>query len=480
MAADPVLGRCSRAAGRRCGSNTGLAGATNHGLLLSMEMKKHLWSYLVLLSVIALGNAPLQAQAALRIQSWLLANGARVLFVENHAIPMLDLSIEFDAGTRRDPDGKAGLAALTNVMLTRGVAASDGAPALSEAQILDGLADVAAQRGGGASMDRAGVTLRVLSSVSERDAAVALLARMLAQPSFPAALFARDQARTIAEVKESETKAEDIAAKVFWSSLYGAHPYARQESADSIAAITREDMVNFHRRHYVANRAVIAMIGDVTRAQADQIALRLTQQLPQGVALPALPEVVVAAATEKRIAHPASQSHILIGMPALVRGDPDFFALTVGNYILGGGGFVSRLTNEVREKRALSYSVYSYFSPLAQPGPFQIGLQTKQEQTNEALAIVRQTLAAYLRDGPSAAELKAAKDNLVGGFALRIDNNRKILDNLAVIGYYQLPLNYLDTWTANIGKVSITQIRAAFQRKIALDKLTTVVVGEAP
>ncbi|EJL88672.1 putative Zn-dependent peptidase [Herbaspirillum sp. CF444] len=420
-----------------------------------------------------------QAQAALQIQSWSLPNGARVLFVENHAIPMLDLSVEFDAGTRRDPVGKSGLASLTNAMLTRGASVAGDAPALSEAQILDGFADVAAQRGGGASLDRAGVTLRMLSSATERDVAVDLLARTLAQPSFPADLFARDRARTIADVKESQTKAEDIANKAFWAALYGEHPYARQESEASVAAITRDDLVNFHRMHYVANRAVIAMIGDVTRRQADQIAQRLTQQLPQGAALPALPEVVAGKAAEQRIAHPASQSHILIGMPALVRGDPDFFALTVGNYILGGGGFVSRLTNEVREKRALSYSVYSYFSPLAQKGPFQIGLQTKREQTNEALGVVRSTLAAYLRDGPTAAELKAAKDNLIGGFALRIDNNRKILDNLAVIGYYRLPLDYLDTWTANIGKVTTVQIRDAFKRKIAPDQLTTVVVGEA-
>jgi len=437
-------------------------------------MKKY-----VLLCAVVLGGFAVQAQAALQIQSWSLPNGARVLFVENHAIPMLDLSVEFDAGARRDPDGKSGLASLTNAQLTRGVAASGDAPALSEAQILDGLADVAAQRGGGASMDRAGVTLRMLSSAAERDAAIGLLARTLARPSFPEALFARDKARTIADVRESQTKAEDIAAKAFWAALYGTHPYARQESEDSVAAITRDDLVAFHRAHYVANRAVVAMIGDLTRAQADQIAQRLTQQLPQGAPLPALPEVATTAPQDQRISHPASQSHILIGVPALVRGDPDFFALTVGNYILGGGGFVSRLTNEVREKRALTYSVYSYFSPLAQKGPFQIGLQTKQEQTAEALDVVRRTLADYLRDGPTEGELKAAKDNLIGGFALRIDNNRKILDNLAVIGYYGLPLDYLDTWTANIGKVTVAQIRAAFKRKITLDQLSTVVVGEA-
>ena len=442
-------------------------------------MKRYLLLCAAFMASCCLAMLPLQAEAALQIQSWTLTNGARVLFVENHAIAMLDLSIEFDAGARRDPVGLAGTASLTNLMLTRGVAASGIAPALNEAQILDGLADVAAQRGGGANMDRAGITLRMLSSEPEREAALALLARVLAQPSFPAQIFAREQALTIANIKEAETKPEQIAARAFWTALYADHPYARQETTESLTAISRDDLLKFHRLHYVANRAVIAMIGDITRTQADQIAQQLTVQLPQGSALPVLPEVSVAAAAELRIAHPASQSHILIGMPALVRGDPDFFALTVGNYILGGGGFVSRLTNEVREKRALTYSVYSKFSPLAQAGPFQIGLQTKQEQTDEALAVVRKTLEDFLRDGPSATELKAAKDNLIGGFALRIDNNRKILDNLAVIGYYQLPLNYLDMWTSNIGKVSVAQIRAAFKRKIVLQQLTTVVVGQA-
>jgi zinc protease len=121
--------------------------------------------------------------------------------------------------------------------------------------------------------------------------------------------------------------------------------------------------------------------------------------------------------------------------------------------------------------------VYSYFNPLAQPGPFEAGLQTQKEQTSEALKIVRETIANYLNEGPTPAELKAAKDNLVGGFALRIDNNRKILSNIAAIGFYKLPLDYLDTWTANVKKVTAADIKAAFRRKLALDKMSTVVVG---
>lgn len=430
------------------------------------------------LTLTFVANAP--AQAALKIQSWTLANGAKVLFVENHSIPIFDISVEFDAGSRRDPQGKAGTADLTSAMLARGVREATtpfAEPAMSEAQISDAFADVAAQRGGGAGADRAGATLRTLSSRAERDTAIALLARILAQPSFPQDFFARDKARTLAAIKEDETKPELIASKAFWRQLYGTHPYAQQETVASVEAITRDDLVAFHGAHYVANRAVIAMIGDVTRAEADAIAQQLTARLPQGAPLPPLPPVEIAPAHEDWIAHPASQAHIMMGVPALARGDADYFPLMVGNYTLGGGGFVSRLTREVREKRGLSYSVYSYFNPMAQPGPFQAGLQTQKEQTEAALKVVRETLGDFLREGPTAKELKAAKDNLVGGFALRIDNNRKILDNIAAIGFYNLPLDYLDTWTANVQKVTIEDIKSAFKRKLSLDRMSTIVVG---
>lgn len=417
--------------------------------------------------------------AALQIQSWTLSNGARVLFVENHTIPMLDVSVDFDAGSRRDPVGKSGTSALTGAMLARGIHASPtgNEAAMSEAQISDAFADSAAQRGGRLDDDRAGATLRTL--VTERETAVSLLARVLAYPSFPEEFLQRDKARTISAIKESLTKPEAIAGKAFSKRLYGSHPYGQQADVASIEAITRDDLLAFHAKYYVANRAVVALIGDVTRAEADQIAQQLTQRLPQGEALPPLPPVTIAPGAEERISHQASQAHILIGMPGMARHDPDHFALTVGNYVLGGGGFVSRLMQQVREQRGLSYGVSSYFIPMAQPGPFQISLQTKKEQADQALQVVRSTVADYLRDGPTPAELKAAKDNLIGGFALRIDSNKKILENIAAIGFYDLPLDYLDTWTDKVSKVTAAEVKAAFQRKIQLDKLSTVVVGAA-
>ncbi len=420
--------------------------------------------------------------AALNIQHWTLSNGARVYFVENHTIPMLDVNVDFDAGSRRDPAGKAGSASLTNGMLARGIRAvsrPDGSqePEQSEADISDALADVAAQRNGGPGVDRSGMGVRTLSSVPEREQSIRLLARLLAYPSMPDALLARDKARTIASIRESLTKPEYIADKSFWRLAYGSHPYGTEATVETIESITRDDLLQFHRLHYVANRAVISIIGDINREQAQAIATELTRDLPQGEPLSPLPDVVPSTGTEQRIPHPASQAHILIGMPALSRGDPDFFALTVGNYILGGGGFVSRISREVREQRGLAYSSYSYFSPMAQAGPYQAGLQTRKDQTDEALKVVRDTIARFLREGPTEAELKAAKDNLIGGFPLRIDNNRKILDNLAMIGYHQLPLDYLATWTTQVSKVSIADIRSAFARKLAMDHLVTVIVG---
>ena len=420
--------------------------------------------------------------AALNIQHWTLDNGARVYFVENHAIPVFDVSVDFDAGARRDPVGKTGTASITNGMLARGIrqaTLSDGSTesAMTESEISDALADLAAQRGGGPGSDRAGMSIRTLSTPAERDQSIRLLARLLAHPSIPADFLRRDKARTISSIKEALTKPESIADKAFWRLAYNGHPYANEATVETVEAITRDDLLQFHQTHYVANRAVIAMIGDVSREQANAIAIELTRRLPQGSPLAEISAVTPSTATEQRYPHPASQSHILIGMPALARGDKDFFALTVGNYILGGGGFVSRIYRQVREQRGLAYSSYSYFNPMAQPGPYIAGLQTRKDQTDEALKVVRETIATFLRDGPTDAELKAAKDNLMGGFALRIDNNRKILENLSMIGYHQLPLDYLDTWTAQVNRVTVADIRTAFARKLSLDRMVTVVVG---
>lgn len=415
-----------------------------------------------------------QAQAGVKIEHWKTSHGAEVYFVENHDLPIIDLSVSFAAGSARDIPAKAGLAEITRHMMTTGAAG------MNEEEISRRMADVGANLGGELDFDRAGFKLRTLSKARERDQALEIYTSILQKPDFPEAVLQREKTRIVAGLREAATKPDTISNKTFMKALYGDHPYALDSEPETVNAIQRDDLVSFYQGHYSANNAVIAMIGDMDRALAEQVAERLSAGLPQGAAVaPLAAPVLPLAANEQRIAHPATQSHIVMGYPGIRRGDPDYFPLYVGNYILGGGGFVSRLTEEVREKRGLVYSVYSYFMPMAVEGPFQIGLQTKKEQGEDALKVVRETLDKFMKNGVTEAELKAAKQNIIGGFPLRLDSNAKILDYLAVIGFYKLPLTYLDDFNKEVDKVTTAQIKDAFNRRLNTDHLVTVIVGTA-
>ena len=176
---------------------------------------------------------------------------------------------------------------------------------------------------------------------------------------------------------------------------------------------------------------------------------------------------------------PSTQTHVIVGQPGIKRGDPDFYALYVGNQILGGNGLVSRLSQEIREKRGLTYSAYSYFSLRRERGPFVAGFQTRARQAPEALKVLRDTISKYIANGPSREELEEAKKNITGGFPLQIDSNSQILGYVAIIGYYGLPLNYLDTFVDRIKAVTVDDIKRAFQRHLNVNKFVTVLVGPA-
>jgi len=425
-----------------------------------------------LLLAATVGLFSLQAQAGLKIQQWQTAEGSEVYFVENHDLPIMDISVNFAAGNARDEASKAGVAGVTKYMMTLGAAG------LTDEDISKRMADVGAVLGGELDADRASFKLRTLSSARERDQALDVFTKILHKPDFPQAVLEREKARIIAGLREAATQPESISSKAFMKALYGTHPYSIDEEPETVASIQQADLKKFYSTYYGAQGAVIALIGDMSRADAEQLAERISKGLPQVAAVAPLPGVTYPdQAKEERIAHPASQSHILLGYPGVKRGDADYFPLYVGNYILGGGGFVSRLTEEVREKRGLVYSVYSYFMPMAQLGPFQVGLQTKRDQADAALKLVRETLDKFISDGVTEKELQAAKMNITGGFPLRLDSNGKILDYLAVIGFYKLPLTYLDDFNSQVNKVTAAQIKDAFNRRIKTDKMVTVVVG---
>lgn len=411
------------------------------------------------------------AHAGPKIEHWQTTSGARVFFVENHTLPIVDIQVDFAAGTAYEGDGRAGVASLTRELVELGVAGMD------ETQIASRMADVGAQVSGGVDQDRASLALRTLSMSDKRAPAVDLLRAILATPQFPAEVFAREKARSLAALKEALTHPETLASRAFWSALYGAHPYGRHATPASVSALERADVVTFHAANYTAPRASLAIVGDLSRAQAEVVAEELTAALPSAPGMTGIPVPELPPAGEQRIAHPAVQAHLLLGLPALKRGDPDFFPLLVGNYSLGGGGFVSRLMKAVRDKRGLAYSVHSHFEPLAQLGPFQIGLQTKKAQARDALELIRQVLASFLAQGPTDEEVLAAKQNLIGSFPLRLDSNRKLLASVALIGFYELPLDYLDHYPDSIEKVTLADIKAAFSRRVRPEHLVTVIVA---
>ncbi|MDQ3059546.1 MAG: insulinase family protein [Pseudomonadota bacterium] len=423
------------------------------------------------------------AVATIPVQHWRQASGAQVYLVESPAIAMLDVQIDFDAGSRRDPPAQAGLASMTAALLEKGVRARGDAPALDENALGEAWADLGAQFGAGASADRMSFSLRSLTEPGLLARAVALAARQIAEPAYPDAVWQRERQRLQAALKESYTRPGTVIGRAYSQMVYGGHPYGYEMTEATLARIGVADMRAAHSTGVVACRARISMVGAVTRAQADALAARLLSRLPQVpcaslVPLPAVPEVPpLAQAQEKIIPFDSAQAHVLIGQPGFKRADPDYFPLIVGNYILGGGGFVSRLTNEVREKRGLTYGVSSAFSPGLHAGSFTVGLQTRPDQAAQAVELVRQVVKAFVDKGPTDTELQAAKDNLIGGFALRIDSNRKLLGNLASIAWNDLPLDYLDTWTRQVEKVSVADIQGAFARKLQPEKMLTVILG---
>ena len=424
------------------------------------------------------------AWALLPIQHWTEPSGAKVYLVESPVIPMVDVQIDFDAGSRRDPAGQSGLASAVASMASKGVKAAGSEPALDENGLGEAWADLGASFEANADNDTLHYVLRSLTDPSLLDKAARLAARQIGEPSFPADVWSRDRARWSASIKESLTRPATVAHHAFEAAVYGSHPYGVQTTAETLARISVADMQAFHTQHIGACRAKVSIVGAVSRTQAQALVATLLSRLPASTGCAPLPPVgeiaALTAPAELNIPFTSAQAHVLIGQPGFQRRDPDFLALLVGNHILGGGGFVSRLTHEVREKRGLSYSVYSYFAPGLHAGAFTVGLQTRPDQAAQAVQVSRDVIARFVAEGPTEAELRAAKDNLIGGFALRIDSNRKLLGNVVNIATNGLPLDYLEDWTQRVEALTTTQVRAAVQRKLQPDRMVTIVLGAQP
>jgi len=413
------------------------------------------------------------ALAAPEIEQWTTDNGARVLFVQAPEIPMVDARVTFDAGSARDGD-TPGIARLTSNLLMSGTEERD------TDEVARALEREGAEVSTGSARDMAWIKLRSLSEPERLDPVASLVGDLLARPAFPGSELDRlvEQQRT--GLREQEQSPGGIADKLFREAVYGEHPYGGDPlgTRESLDAIDREAARRFHDEYYVGANASIAIVGDIDIERARTLARTLVGDLPAGDGAPALPPVpkLEEDRTIER-SFPSTQAHVKIGRPGVARGYGHWPALYVANHVLGGGGFTSRLYNEVRSKRGLVYGVYSHFSPMAQTGPFQIQLQTRGDQVEEALDVVHDVFNEFHAQGPSAEEVEDSILNITGGFPLRIDSNDDITGYLAMMAFYGLPADYLESFPEEVRGVDADSAHAAFLDALGQRPRVTVIVG---
>lgn len=424
-------------------------------------------------SLLSLLVAASPAWANPDIEHWQTDKGLKVYFMEAPALPMVDLRVVFRAGSSRDGDAP-GIAGLTNGLLNA------GAGDWNADTIAERFESVGAQYGATALRDMAYVTLRSVTEPDWLETAMETFVTVLGEPVFPERDLERARRQALVALESEAQNPGAVAQRVFFEALFGDHPYASPPlgTEESVRAITREQVEAFYREYYVARNGVLVLVGGVDRAAAEAIAERVSAALPEGRPAPALPNVEsLVEARTVQVPFPSEQAHVFIGQPGMRRGDPDYFPLYVGNHMLGGSGFTSRLFEEVRGRRGLAYSVYSYFMPMEMDGPFMMGVQTRVDQAEEAIGVIRDVLVRFREEGPDSRALGASKRNITGGFPLRIASNSNMVDNLAMMGFYDLPLDYLERFSERVEAVDEAAIREAFQRRLDPERMVTVIVG---
>ena len=412
------------------------------------------------------------ARRALNIQTWRTTEGAKVLFVAAPELPMFDLRVTFAAGSSHD-DQQLGVAMLTNAMLNEGIAGKD------VTQIAEGFENLGAEFGNGAYRDMAVVSLRSLSAPEQRTPALALFSEVIGRPTFPEESLARIQNQLLAGFEQQKQNPGKLASLALFEHLYGSHPYAHasEGNAQSIPAIDSTALRAFHARAYSAGNAVIALVGDLSRSEAEAIAKQVSNALPQGPAIANLVQAEPPKAARQHIEFPSAQTTLMLAQLGIDRQDPDYPALYLGNQILGGGGFGTRLMEEVREKRGLTYGVYSGFSPMQARGPFMINLQTRAELSEGTLQLVQDILRQYLAEGPTQQELDNAKREAAGSFPMSTASNADIVGQLGAIGFYDLPLPQLEDFMAQVQAQTVDSVKAALQKHLSAEDLLIVSAG---
>ena len=430
-------------------------------------MKKLLTTTLLLLA--------LPSAHALDIQRWRTAEGATVLLVERHENPIVDISVQFPAaGSIADSQGKNGLADLAAGLLTTGTKEHD------EENFNKRINDLAAQLESDNDRESSSLVLRSLSRPAALRQAGELMQQALSQPRYDAEVFRRTRQQAELALRQNESQPGYIAMRESVKLDYPQHPYsaAAYTSVQSLQAVSLDDVKAFHRNQYAKEGAVVALVGDLNRQQADRLVGNLLKGLPEKVQTAAkVPPVNEQAGRRADIPFASEQAQVVMSMPLISRNDPDYYALVAGNYILGGGGFDSRLMKTLRDEHGYVYGVSSNLMPQREKGRFVIQFATQKSQAPKALEAAETVLRRFIAEGPTEAELQQAKDNIIGSFPLRFDTNQKLLGYLGMIGLYDLPSDWMEQYPKKIEALTVDDVKKAWQRRVKPENLNTVVVG---
>ena len=401
-----------------------------------------------------------------------LDNGIVLLTSEQRALPMVSIELLIDAGSRLEAAKQEGLANLTSRLLTFGTKRR------SAIELSDALDFMGANLSTGCADNYASVSLTILKK--DLTAGLGILAEVLTQASFPQAEIDRQKQAVLASIKADTENPGVVADRAFAGALFPESRYGRpvEGNESSIKAIDQSQMQQFYRNYYRPNRSIVSVVGDVSQAE---IANALTTAFrdwrtgePGGRF--AAPKNVGSAQTI-RIAKKLTQANIILGHKGVARDDPDYYAIQVMNYILGGGGFSSRAMDSIRNERGLAYSVYSYFDPGKSHGSFQFVMQTKNESAQEAIRIARTEIQRIREEPVSDVELSEAKSYLTGSFPLRFDTNRKVANFLAQVEFFKLGLDYPERYPEFINKITRDDVRRVAQKYLLPEQLITVIVG---
>lgn len=411
--------------------------------------------------------------AQIDIQHWTTPEGAKVLFTPTKGLPMLDIALNFKAAAATD-GALFGLASLVNSLL--GTATKYH----SEEQIIDAFESVGAQFSTHSLKDIAVVSLRTLTRKSALKKALDTFAEVVAQPDFKQAYFNRKKRQTQRQIQANKQSPASVASTAFEAAVFAKHPYAHPNigTEKTLADISIADIKTHYKTHYVGKNLTIALVGDITTQYAKQVARQISHRL--NIGQKSAPNIVVPplhSAQKIHITFPSKQTHLLIGQTGINRSHRDYYPLYLGNHILGGNGLSSILNHKIREQQGLAYSSVSYFTKMQSNGYFLLKLQTKNATADAAKNIALKTLKDFISQPINTPQLQDGKDNIIGGFALQTASNANILSYLSVIGFYDLPLDYLNTFTDKIKNISAQEVQNAFNKLIDMDKLIVLSVG---